>query len=302
MSTATASAVDVPRTDNAIRGDNNLGQCTPMPLPALGTQRIIQGNGTSVGTVISLHCPARHRLVGGVVCIWESNSTQWSGDTPWCEPLPQTENFGFHLAVVASIVSSAIILLMSMAFITCCLHDCIKKEERKKEERNKGERETGLWHQQEGNRSSYYSHKGRNNNNNTQEKALPLLNNQDLDNRRPCSCHYAMTGPASTFGPPLASAPLPCRGYNQTVLPQYSALYQNPASSQNPTPPRYPGPPWTSDLGQSSALLSMSAPVWHHGGQDIDVYGMNRLTLEDPRRMSRQPLNVQEGSIRVISV
>lgn len=44
-------------------------------------------------------------------------------------------DFGYRMAVVASFVSSGIILFMSVAFITCCLLDCIKEEERKKEEK-----------------------------------------------------------------------------------------------------------------------------------------------------------------------
>lgn len=57
-------------------------QCSPVPLPALGTQRIIQGNGTTVGTVISLQCPAKHRLVGSkMMCVMDNNSTYWTGET-----------------------------------------------------------------------------------------------------------------------------------------------------------------------------------------------------------------------------
>ncbi|CAB1336168.1 unnamed protein product [Coregonus sp. 'balchen'] len=129
MSTVTASVVDVSRninsTENGNRGGRNYtgkrdsisiqGQCTPMPLPALVTQKIIQGNGTNVGTVITLQCPSRHHLVGGTLSL--------------------SDDFGFRVAVVSSIISCAIILLMSMAFITCCLLDCVKEEERKKEER-----------------------------------------------------------------------------------------------------------------------------------------------------------------------
>lgn len=57
-------------------------QCSPVPLPALGTQRIIQGNGTTVGTVISLQCPAKHRLFGSeMMCVMDNNNTYWTGET-----------------------------------------------------------------------------------------------------------------------------------------------------------------------------------------------------------------------------
>lgn len=57
-------------------------QCSPLPLPTLGTQKIIQGNGTNVGTVISLQCPAKHKLVGNELkCVMATNSTHWVGNT-----------------------------------------------------------------------------------------------------------------------------------------------------------------------------------------------------------------------------
>ncbi|XP_021422408.2 uncharacterized protein LOC110492423 isoform X1 [Oncorhynchus mykiss] len=314
MSTVTASVVDVSRniysTENGNRGGRNYtGQCTPMPLPALGTQRIIQGNGTNVGTVITLQCPSRHHLVGGseVSCVWGSNSTQWSGGSPWCKPLSMSDDFGFSVAVVSSIISCAIILLMSMAFITCCLLDCVKEEERKKEER-----ETDLWHQperaeQEENRASHYDHKGRNNNNNTQEKTLRQWDHQDpsmCDQRRPSWCHqypYALTGPApaSTFGPALNSAPLPCRGYDQPILLHNSGLYRNPGQPnnpgllQNPIPPQYPGS--TRTVGyRNPEVPSGSGLARLYVGQEGSVSVVSTPLLEE--------WSAQERPIRVISV
>ncbi|XP_024240701.1 uncharacterized protein LOC112222228 [Oncorhynchus tshawytscha] len=314
MSTVTASVVDVSRniysTENGIRGGRNYtGQCTPMPLPALGTQRIIQGNGTNVGTVITLQCPSRHHLVGGseVSCVWGSNSTQWSGGSPWCKPLSMSDDFGFSVAVVSSIISCAIILLMSMAFITCCLLDCVKEEERKKEER-----ETDLWLQperaeQEENRASHYDHKGRNNNNNTQEKTLRQWDQQDpsmCDQRRPSWCHqypYALTGPApaSTFGPALNSAPLPCRGYDQPILLHNSGLYRtpgqpnNPGLLQNPIPPQYPGS--TRTVGYRNPEVPPGSGLARlYVGQEGSVSVVSTPLLEE--------WSAQERPIRVISV
>ncbi|XP_035501462.1 uncharacterized protein LOC118317109 isoform X2 [Scophthalmus maximus] len=273
-------------------------QCTPMPLPALGTQRIIQGNGTNVGTVISLQCPAKHKLVGALTCVMVNNSTHWEGNT-FCEP--SYEDFGFRVAVLASIVSTAIILLMSMAFITCCLLDCIKEDKRKKQER---EGDVWQWEEraQHEDHRSHYSHKGRNNNNNTQEKILSPWDTHNpaiCDNMQGCRCYqqYA-NGFVRTYDPNAPLAALPGHGYDQPLLPR------NPEYAQISGPPQYPGAPPSSGQTPSPGLVKNSAAgpglVRQYGRQHSSLSGANASTAEECNTRSINP--PKEFPIRIISV
>lgn len=304
MSAATASVADVSRTDGTYRDDgrprNNSGQsqaqCTPMSLPALGTQKIIQGNGTNVGTVILLQCPAKYKVVGGeVTCVMDVNSTHWDGKT-YCTPLAPFEAYGFRVAVLASIVSSAIILLMSMAFITCCLLDCVKEDKRKKQQR-----ETDMWQweeptQHQGDNAFRYSHKGRNNNNNnTQEKMFPLWNSHNLDMQaRGYHQEYQYPyGPACAYSRAAPLAALPGHGYDQPLVPR------TPESVQISGPPQYLGPPAPSVQPPSPHGVQVSGtgpgPVWQYGRQEH-----SSPTAEECNTRNSNP--AKEFSIRIISV
>ncbi|XP_056280120.1 sushi domain-containing protein 3-like [Pseudoliparis swirei] len=268
-------------------------QCTPVPLPALGTQRIIQGNGTTVGTVISLQCPAKHTLVGRqLMCVMDTNSTHWVGGT-YCKPPSPFEDYGFRVAVLASIVSLAVIFFMSVAFITCCLLDCIREDKRKNHER---ESEMWQWEEQaqhQGDDRSRDGHQGRNNNNNNnnpQDKAQSLRDAGTpavCDNTRSCRCHQ--------LGPAAPRQTLPGYDYNRPLLPR------SPMSAEASSgPPEYNGPPRSRQTTNPGLPRVSAAGGRPHGGRHGGLPGVKPPTADEASARSARP--AQDSSIRIISV
>ncbi|XP_072305742.1 uncharacterized protein susd3 [Eucyclogobius newberryi] len=267
-------------------------QCIPMPQPALGFQRIISGNGTSVGTVIALRCPDKHKLIGdSMKCVLDANSTHWVGET-FCKPLSYNETHGLHLAILVSIVSSGIIFFMSMAFLTCCFVDCIEKNKRKEMERDSREMPP-LWEEQNPQwemNSPKYSNKSRNNNNNNlMEKELTQWNHRDPGQQRDdhtCRCQQQYScDPIGPYSYDVASRfpALPGYEYDQSLLPQNPNSCLQPITSSRQT----------SDLAQVDA--TRSDPVWQCGARQ-------QGNLPGPLNQPRNKNSAKELSIRVISV
>ncbi|XP_028309993.1 sushi domain-containing protein 3 [Gouania willdenowi] len=300
MSASPASVEDVSRTEQTNtheRRDRNnsvhpQAQCTPMALPALGIQRIIRGNGTNVGSVISLQCPAKHKLIGSdLTCIMGPNSPHWVGET-YCKPLTPYGDYGFRVAVLASIVSLAIIFLMSVAFITCCLLDCIKEDNQKEQER-----ETEMWlrEEQEPQRSRYVN-KGRNNNNNAHEK---MLNLQDSHKPSLCRCQQSDIGaPLCNSGQsPLVSS-LPGNDYNQPLMADQSQARGPSQGSETLFSTQTLSPGWI----QTSRGCSL---VQQYERQQTNLPGGTQSVEYEPNIRNiniNKNINPKEFSIRVISV
>ncbi|XP_055451192.1 sushi domain-containing protein 3 isoform X1 [Psammomys obesus] len=151
----------------ALPGAPFAGTCSQLHPPPRGTLQVVRGDGTSLGTVLMFHCPSGHQMVGSglLTCSWNGSIADWSSGSPVCKAVPPHETFGFKVAVIASIVSCAIILLMSMAFLTCCLLKCMKKSEQRR-----ADRAAQLWHQLRGEdletvQAAYLGLKGHNHNN-----------------------------------------------------------------------------------------------------------------------------------------
>ncbi|XP_061908745.1 uncharacterized protein LOC133653467 isoform X2 [Entelurus aequoreus] len=119
-------------------------KCPPLPSPTLGTHVVLTGNGSHVGSMVSLLCPSKHKRVGvELTCVMAANKARWVGELH-CTPLSVFEGNGFRVAALASIVSIGVIFIMSMLFITCCILDCIQKDARRRQQRRCEKEADGL--------------------------------------------------------------------------------------------------------------------------------------------------------------
>ncbi|KAM9475646.1 sushi domain-containing protein 3 [Clarias gariepinus] len=205
-------------TRNRTRTGDKPGQCTVMKNPQFGTFKLVTGNGTSVGTVMTLSCQITFKAFSGghVSCVQDSNGTQWTGGKPECRPILY-EYDGFRLAVLLSIVSVAIIMLMSIWFITSCLLNIVKKEKMKQHERQRNEQ---LWHQLnvEEQGHSFYNGNDRmtnNNNNNNNNSSSSSRNSAQKQHPRSHQLNFPEPLSIQLSQPTLEQMPTHCSVYNQ---------------------------------------------------------------------------------------
>ncbi|KAF4070643.1 hypothetical protein AMELA_G00287840 [Ameiurus melas] len=166
------------------------GLCPALRRPDLGTFKILAGDGTSVGTVMSLQCPFLYRAVSGTLisCNQENIGTNWTGSIPVCTRLQYDEE-NLRLAMLLSAVSIAIILFMSIIFIVPCLLNILKRDYMRQLDRERNWEAARLWHHlnEEEQRESFYNQNGRNNNNNNNSSSTSSRPEQ---HQRCCQKNY----------------------------------------------------------------------------------------------------------------
>ncbi|XP_036434829.1 uncharacterized protein LOC118813546 [Colossoma macropomum] len=277
--------------DDANRTRNQTGQCAPMQSPVVGTLKLVVGNGTSVGTVMTLQCPYKHRAVSGgrVSCVQDSNTALWSGGVPECRPVSRYEDEGFRLALLASIISSAIIIFMSIIFITSCLLKRVRKEERRRMERERRKREDCWQHmEQQEMTEGFYNHKERNNNNNNSKppQLTPQPIHQSVSDIQPgtfsdqqAACRYHQQDYLLSIHP--SQPPLKAMPPTSYINTQTTCVLQ-PLETHIPPPPPCSGydptleqPPWKQSI--PTLMVTQDSALSGVGGQ-----GQHPLDAKSP--------------------
>lgn len=302
--------------EDANRTRNQTGQCAPIQSPTSGTLKLEVGNGTSVGTVLILECDRNHVVASGgrLSCVQNSNITRWSGGVPECKlPLqyengalrPRNVGSGFHLAVLMSIVSSAIIIFMSIIFITSCLLKHVKKDENRRMERRRRKENEAYWQKmdQQEMREDFYSHKGRNNN-----------NNNNNNNSKPQQHHpLHQTAPntqALTFKDQQTASRWHQQDYNLSIQPSRPPPEAMRHNSYMNTQTTFVLQPQLLTPRPSSAYNpTLEQSPWIHGSiptpvvtQDCAFSGVSGQGLKDPFWKKQHSLDPNVPPIWVISV
>ncbi|XP_064366843.1 uncharacterized protein LOC135328204 [Dromaius novaehollandiae] len=107
------------------RHSNVSAECTALVPPPYGYYDVDRGSGSSLGSVVTYWCKEGYQLVGSekLVCLRRDGISSWSHRPPHCEAIPRPHDKGFRVAVVASLISGAIILALSISFAVCCWRD-----------------------------------------------------------------------------------------------------------------------------------------------------------------------------------
>uniref|UniRef100_A0A671LVJ5 Si:ch211-242e8.1 n=1 Tax=Sinocyclocheilus anshuiensis TaxID=1608454 RepID=A0A671LVJ5_9TELE len=96
---------------------NNTGfACISVLPPRRGSYYVEHGTGVSVGSMLVFWCKEGYQLVGHekITCILHAGVPRWSSYLPVCESIPQSNDQGLRIALLLSVVSGVVILVMTV--------------------------------------------------------------------------------------------------------------------------------------------------------------------------------------------
>ncbi|XP_052438870.1 sushi domain-containing protein 3-like isoform X2 [Carassius gibelio] len=113
---------------------NNTGLvCISVLPPRRGSYYVELGTGVSVGSMLVFWCKEGYQLVGHekITCILRAGVPRWSSNLPVCESIPRPNDQGLRIALLVSVVSGVVILVMTVCFIVCCCQERMSKKKEK---------------------------------------------------------------------------------------------------------------------------------------------------------------------------
>ncbi|XP_055029898.2 uncharacterized protein [Misgurnus anguillicaudatus] len=139
---------------------NNTGlACMSLLPPRRGSYYVEHGTGVSVGSMLVFWCREGYQLVGHekITCLLRAGVPRWSSYLPVCESIPRPNDQGLRIALLVSLVSGVVILVMTVCFIVCCCQERMSKtrekhrtgRSRSREKRSSRSRRSPSWLERE---------------------------------------------------------------------------------------------------------------------------------------------------------
>ncbi|XP_065139421.1 uncharacterized protein [Paramisgurnus dabryanus] len=148
------------QTKDPPSSNNNTGlACASLLPPRRGSYYVEHGTGVSVGSMLVFWCREGYQLVGHekITCLLRAGVPRWSSYLPICESIPRPNDQGLRIALLVSLVSGVVILVMTVCFIICCCQERMSKtrekhrtgRSRRREKRSSRSRRSPSWLERE---------------------------------------------------------------------------------------------------------------------------------------------------------
>ncbi|XP_015461271.2 uncharacterized protein si:ch211-242e8.1 isoform X1 [Astyanax mexicanus] len=142
-------------TESLNNNDTGGLSCVSLLPPRRGSYYVEQGTGVSVGSILVFWCREGYQLVGSekITCMVRAGVPRWSNYLPVCESIPKPDDQGLRMALLVSVVSGVVILVMTVSFIVCCIQEHMSKKKekhrsgrsRRREKRHSRSRRSPSW-------------------------------------------------------------------------------------------------------------------------------------------------------------